>query len=74
MGPLSGIRVVGIDHAARPRDPPQPGRLQMTRQVACRQLDVGVGADDDFFAIGHVARQQHGQGLTERRRRVTHWF
>ncbi len=55
----------GVDHAARTRDPPEARRLHQARQVAGRHLDVGNGADDDFFAIGHVARQQHGQGLAQ---------
>ncbi len=30
-----------------------------TRQIAGRDLNVAVGADDRLFAVGEVARQQH---------------
>ena len=52
-------RLVAVDHAAGARDPPQGGCLPDAGEIAGRDLNVTVGADDRLFAIAQVARQQH---------------
>ena len=66
VGGRQQIVVRGIDHAAWAGNPPKPGRLQITREVTSGELDIRVGADDGFLAVGHVAREQYGQHFAKR--------